>query len=268
MSALSRVGSVLLEFGMDPGRFLRACRGLPVYLRNRREFVGRASASHAAFPIAQEYPCLQDRFLPGGEARGQYFHMDLLVAQSVYAGGARRHVDIGSRIDGFVAHVASFAQVEVIDIRPLTTTAANITFRRMNVLELGREFDDYTDSLSCLHVLEHLGLGRYGDPPDPDGHIKGWRALERMVRPGGRLYFATPIGRRQRIEFDAHRVFSVPYLLDLMKPHFRIDRFSSVDDEGDLHVGQDPESSSARDGFGYRIGCGIFELTKDRESGA
>jgi hypothetical protein len=38
--------------------------------------------------------------------------------------------------------------------------------------------DGYCDSLSCLHALEHFGLGRYGDPIDPRGHEKGitrWR---------------------------------------------------------------------------------------------
>lgn len=268
MSRPRRITSALQAFGVYPGRFVRACRGLPIYLRNRFAFPRLASDSHGAFPIAGSYPCLEDRFLPGGDAHGHYFHMDLLVAQSVFATGIRHHVDVGSRMDGFVAHVATFARVEVFDIRPLTTSAANITFRRVNVLELGKEFDGYTDSLSCLHVLEHFGLGRYGDPLDPDGHVKGWRALERLVRPGGRFFFAVPISRHQRIEFDAHRVFGVPFLLDLIRSSFRIDRFSSVDDEGGLHVGQDPESAAARDGFGYRYGCGIFELTKLPASGA
>jgi hypothetical protein len=249
-------------FGADPVRFTRAWRGLPIYLRNRREFVRRAANSDGAFPIDGAHPCLEDRYAQGGVASGDYFHMDLLMAQSIFASGVKRHVDVGSRIDGFVAHVASFAHVEVLDIRPLRTTAANISFRQANLFELGQEFEGYTDSLSCLHVMEHLGLGRYGDPIDPDGHVKGWRALQRMVRPGGRFYFATPIGQRQRIEFDAHRVFGVSFLLDLMKTSFRIDRFSTVDDQGDLHVGQDPRSEAARNSFGYRCGCAIFELTK------
>jgi len=261
VSALRRIASALRLFGVDPGRFLRSCRGLPIYLRNRGEFI-RRTGPERAFPITAAYPCLEDRFLAGGLASGHYFHMDLLVAQSIFASGVRRHVDVGSRIDGFVAHVASFAQVEVFDLRPLTSTASNIAFRQANLLELGGEFEGYTDSLSCLHVLEHFGLGRYGDPVDPEGHMKGWRSLERMVRPGGRLYLATPIGARQRIEFDAHRVFSVPFLLELIRPSFRIDRFSTVDDRGDLHVGQNPETQEARAGFGYDYGCGIFELTK------
>jgi len=254
--------SAMQMFGADPVRFLRAWRGLPIYLRNRGEFMRHAAAANGAFPMAKPYPCLEDRFAPGGVARGDYFHMDLLVAQSIFASGVKHHVDVGSRIDGFVAHVATFAQVEVFDIRPLQTSAANITFRQASLLELGHDFDAYTDSLSCLHVLEHFGLGRYGDPIDPDGHVKGWRALERMVRPGGHFYFATPIGAEQRIEFDAHRVFGVPFLLELMTPSFRIDRFSTVDDSGDLHVGLDPRSAAAQNGFGYRFGCGIFELTK------
>ena len=69
-----------------------------------------------------------------------------------------------------------------------------------------------TDSLSCLHALEHFGLGRYGDPVDYDGYLKGFDNLYRILKPGGRLYFSVPMGP-QRIEFDAHRVFSMAYLL-------------------------------------------------------
>jgi len=262
VAGLHHIDSALQLFGMDLGRFVRACRELPIYLRNRREFTRRASKVDGAFPITKSYPCFEDRAQPGGVARGQYFHMDLLVARSIFESGVKRHIDVGSRIDGFIAHVASFTDVEVFDIRPLRSTAAHITFRQADLLDVRHDYEGYAESLSCLHVLEHFGLGRYGDPVDPEGHLKGWQSLERMVRPGGRFYFAVPIGQHQRIEFDAHRVFSVPYLLGLIVPSFHIDRFSSVDDEGDLHVGQDPQSSAARDSFGYRLGCGIFELTK------
>ena len=98
--------------------------------------------------------------LKAGSAAGQYFHQDLLIAQRIFEAKPARHVDVASRIDGFVAHLGVFRQVEVFDIRPLTTSARNIIFRRCDLTaDIEPEFVDYCDFISCLHALEHFGLG-------------------------------------------------------------------------------------------------------------
>ena len=86
---------------------------------------------------------------------------------------------------------------------------------------------NYTDSLSSLNVIEHFGLGRYGDPIDVDGHLKGLQNMHKVLKQGGKFYFSTPIGP-QRIEFNAHRVFSMTYLLQIFEPLYHIDYFSFV----------------------------------------
>ena len=115
--------------------------------------------------------------------------------------------------------------------------------------------------MSCLHALEHFGLGRYGDKLDPDGYLKGLRNMLEMLAPGGRFYLSAPIGR-QRIEFNAHRVFSVDYLIKLLAPELGLDRFSYVDDAGDLHTDQTVTDTLATTSFGCIYGCGIFEFIK------
>jgi hypothetical protein len=97
-----------------------------------------------------------------GVVSRHYFHQDLVVAGYIFASNSERHIDVGSRVDGFVAHVASFRVIEVIDVRPLpVTTHSNIQFFKADLMhDVGSEL---TDSLSCLHALEHFGLGRYGD---------------------------------------------------------------------------------------------------------
>ena len=117
-----------------------------------------------------------------------------------------------------------------------------------------------TDSLSCLHAIEHFGLGRYGDPLQYEGHLRGLANLRRMLKPGGTLYLSTPISRKQRIEFNAHRVFRLPYLLNLFAGTFDLKSFSYVGDDENLYLDADPACSEARDTFGLRFGCGIFEL--------
>jgi hypothetical protein len=83
-----------------------------------------------------------------------------------------------------------------------------------------------------------------------------------MIEPNGAFYFSVPIGRRQRIEFDAHRIFSVPFLLALVEEHFTIDEFFYVDDIGELHGPADIDAADADTSFGCNLGCGIFALRR------
>ncbi|MBL8992576.1 MAG: DUF268 domain-containing protein, partial [Spirochaetia bacterium] len=174
----------------------------------------------------------------------------------------KRHIDVGSRIDGFVAHVAAFRKIEVLDIRPQSQKIKNMSFHQADLMsELPAKWIGNSDSLSCLHALEHFGLGRYGDPIDPMGHFKGLRNLLQIVKKGGRLYLSVPIGP-QRIEFNAHRVFSVSWILRQIEKNARCERFSYVDDLGDLHEGVDLDHKNQESSFGCHFGCGIFEFIK------
>jgi hypothetical protein len=123
------------------------------------------------------------------------------------------------------------------------------------------DLTDYCDSVSSLHVLEHFGLGRYGDRVDYNGHLLGWENIYRMLRKNGTFYFSVPIGE-QRIEFNAHRVFSLGYLLNLIDRRYDIRSFSYVNDAGDLIQDAPLDENSVRDNFKCHYGLGIFELTK------
>jgi hypothetical protein len=120
---------------------------------------------------------------------------------------------------------------------------------------------DYCDSVSCLHALEHFGLGRYGDKIDYNGHLVGWNNIHKMLKKGGKFYFSVPIGK-QKIEFDAHRVFAIQYLLGLINDKYIIDSFSYVNDDGDLVTNAELNEASIEKNFSCHYGCGIFELTK------
>jgi hypothetical protein len=255
----------LQPLGIDPYAIRRTRQARRTYAANREEFQRLLPSSQSAsqFTFGRDLPCLSDRDEPAGEARGDYFHQDLLVARWVHDAKPVRHVDVGSRVDGFVAHVAAFRAIEVLDLRPLSTNAEGITFHQRDITRADDAWDECCDSLSCLHALEHFGLGRYGDPVDPDGWKRGWENLCRMVEPDGMFYFSTPIGP-QRIEFDAHRVFSVPFLRDLVTKEFTIEEFCYVDDAGELHGPVDVFGDEAQHSFGCKLGCGIFALRRHR----
>jgi len=259
---VQRVGSLV---GLDLSASARRRREMRVFDDERRRFVGLlgSSAAAGAFPMELDRPYMRDRLAAAGAASGHYFHQDLFVAQCIADDLPERHIDVGSRIDGFVAHVASFREIEVFDIRPMPLQVRNVSFRQRDLMQPAPELDCCCDSLSCLHALEHFGLGRYGDQLDPDGWKVAWAHLDAMVRAGGRLYLATPIGP-QRIEFNAHRVFAVPTLVELFKAAYEVEQFAYVDDAGDLHTDARLDSEHARQSFGCTYGCGIFALRKRR----
>lgn len=202
-------------------------------------------------------PMLDDADDTAGAASGHYFHQDLLVATRIHRAAPRRHFDVGSRVDGFVAHLASFRRVEVLDIRPLPPLAhENIVFRQADLMQGNGVEEGICDSLSCLHALEHFGLGRYGDPLDPQGHLKGFANLCRLLEPSGTLYLSVPIGV-SAVHFNAHRVFSPAEPLLWAEGRMQIAAFDYVDDAGDLHVGADPSKLPA-----LRYGCGIYTFRK------
>jgi hypothetical protein len=247
-------------FGLDPAAFHIGLKGLRRFWNDYRQITELNIASGRPWKIRANYPCLQDFYGPSGVARGHYFHQDLYVAQKIFQKAPIKHVDFGSRIDGFVAHVASFREIEVLDIRPLPQEIPNIIFHRCDLLNVPAEFREYCDSLSCLHVIEHIGLGRYGDPIDIQGHSIALGNLAMILKPGGTLYLSAPFGT-ERIEYNAHRIFHLGTIRDLIEQSFEIVEFAMVDDAEELHKSADLRSAVQSSGR-YRFALAIFDLRK------
>ncbi len=251
---------ILGSMSIQPKLVLTSLKGWPYFRRDLRE-LKKQLKNNPDFKIEILYPVLRERFETNGDLRNHYFHEDLLVARRVFENKPRKHVDVGSRVDGFVAHVASFREIEVFDIRQQQAVVKNMRFVTADFMNVSLTLHDYTDSLSSLNVIEHFGLGRYGDQIDVNGHLKGLENMHKVLKKGGKFYFSTPIGP-QRIEFNAHRVFSLEYLLKIFKPNYTVDFFSYVDDDGDLHENLEFSDEKIKSNFGCRFGFGIFEMTK------
>jgi SAM-dependent methyltransferase len=240
---------------VDPRALVNHWRGVPFFVRN---LIAYQRSRNDDFPISLSdlYYTSHERFAPAGSARGHYFHQDLWAARQLYERRVKRHVDVGSRVDGFVAHILPFCDVEYVDIRPLDVRIPGLVFRAGSLMAMPFETGSIP-SLSSLHVIEHVGLGRYGDPIDPSGYRLAAAELARVLAPGGTLLIGTPVGR-ERLCFDAHRVFDPERIVKVFEP-LRLRTFALVEEEGGLDP--DPSFESARR---HEYACGLFVFEKDR----
>lgn len=246
------------QFGLDLRRLFRSLRGIPHFVvdwwKFRKDYSGKLTW----------VPCLHDRYEEGGTTKNEYFWQDLLVARWIFEAKPQRHVDVGSRVDGFVAHVASFRDIEVFDVRPISTQIPGVVFKQADLMRsdsLPNSVMGYCDSLSCLHAIEHFGLGRYGDPIDPAGHERGIANMALLLQPGGTFYLSTPIGR-ERVEFNANRVFDPRSIIRLAESHGFVLRQLTVIERGGVvrEVLAIPDTLQALAEATYNLG--IFVFTK------
>ena len=219
--------------------------GLPRYLRDWHRY-GRMAERVPA--IVDSHPCLSDwqRHTPFD---AHYFYQGAWLARRLSESRPPAHVDIGSDIR-MINVLSAFVPTEFVDFRPLDVELVDLKCSAGNLTALGRD-DKSIDSLSCLHVIEHIGLGRYGDPIDPDGSDKALAELQRVLANGGRLYLSVPVGR-QRVCFNAHRVFSTR-TVSAGLPELELVEFSLVDDQGSFHEHADLAEADRQE-----YGCGLF----------
>jgi len=151
-----------------------------------------------------------------------YFYQDAWAFEKIVQAMPPGHVDVGSQ-HKFVALLSKVVPVTMVDIRPLALPLNTLHFQQGSILDMPYE-DDSLASVSSMCVVEHIGLGRYGDPLDWQGTEKAVAELKRILAPGGDLYLSVPMDDINRVYFNAHRAFSEQYFESLLYPFDIVER--------------------------------------------
>ncbi len=235
---------------VDPRALYSAIRAFPWYFSDALRYSRMPGVEKMS--ILDTHPCLADR-TPSTPFDPHYFYQSNWAFRLIMQNRPQLHVDVGSDI-GFVSHLAAVAKVMFIDIRPLESKISGLECRAGSILSIPFK-DNGVRSLSSLHVAEHIGLGRYGDPLDPKGTAKSALELQRVLARGGDLYFSVPVGR-PRLCFNAHRIHAPQTILGYFK-ELELVEFSGVDDAGKFLPACDPADLE-----GAEYACGMFHFKK------
>ena len=235
----------------DPIKSLSNLVSYPKYVRDI--FAYSKMKGSEKIQIANVYPVLEDNSKTT-PFDSHYFYQDIWASRKIYVSKAKKHIDVGSKVD-FVGFLTTFSKVVFVDIRPLGVNLKNFESIKGDVTNLPFKTSSQK-SVSCLHVAEHIGLGRYGDPLDPRGTKKACGELARVLAKGGRLYFSLPVGK-PRLCFNAHRIHPPDQILDYF-PDLKLKELSGVTDGGEyienININTLRKSNYA---------CGLFEFTKE-----
>jgi SAM-dependent methyltransferase len=137
------------------------------------------------FSFGYFYPCLNDK----GSTTPidiHYFYQDTWAAKKIFELKPKNHYDIGSHAKT-ISILSQFIPITMVDIRPLPIVLPNLKFIKADVTNLPFR-DNSIDSISSLCVIEHIGLGRYGDKIDAFGSEKAISEIKRVVKEEKYIY--------------------------------------------------------------------------------
>lgn len=233
--------------------------------QEKKRFIGDCAEynarNHDAGFAIEENQCLPvyEDEEQAGRLDEHYFLQDIWMAGQVRMNGADEHFDVGSRVDGFIAHLLSMGiRVTLIDIRRLDIDMENLKFIQSDATNLASVPDGSISSLSSLHAVEHFGLGRYGDDIDPDAWKKVLHSFERVLQKGGRLYLSVPIGERNHVVYNAHRVFKPQTIIDELSD-MSLKKFSYIENYRIFEVQDFSQIADRISGKDYLCGCFVFD---------
>jgi len=234
----------------DPLKLISAIPGYLFYIKDMYKY-SRSKGSEK-IRLRNLYPQLHDN-TKTTPFESHYFYQDSWAFEKIKKSMVKSHVDVGSNIK-FISFLSKITKVTFVDIRPLEVNLKNLISKKGSLLSMPDK-DNSVKSISCLHVAEHIGLGRYGDPIDPFGTRKAAKELSRVLAVGGYLYFSLPVGK-PRICFNAHRIHSPKQILKYFKD-LKLVEFSGVDDS--CHFKENIDINSLDDS---EYACGLFIFTK------
>ncbi len=198
-------------------------------------------------------PCLYDN-TPYTCFDRHYIYHPAWAARILAQTKPKLHIDISSTL-AFSSMVSAFVPVDFYDFRLANLKLSGLTSRRGDLTNLPFPSNSVV-SLSCMHTIEHVGLGRYGDPIDSNGDLKAISELKRVLAKGGDLLFVVPVGK-PRVRYNAHRIYSYEQIIKYFDGLTLVESYLIPDSDDDPLTNPTKERVDQES-----YGCGCFWFKK------
>lgn len=226
------------------------------YLHQLDQFLLETSKGRPEFDLRyHRWPILnEDTALTQFDSH--YIYHVAWALRKVYDLSPSEHLDFASSLS-FCTAVSAFCKTKFYDFRPANIQLDNLEMLRCDLSAPDFDIGQFA-SVSCMHVVEHIGLGRYGDPLDANGDLMAIENIKKTVGSGGDLFFVVPCGL-PAIYFNAHRVYSAESVLSYFGAEFKLEELyfiTGIDNEAPI---LNPELAKLGQ---YAYGCGCFHFRK------
>ena len=187
-------------------KFFRLYKSLVIFIFGYFVFISKKPKK-----LVKIKPVLND-FNLSAKFEPHYLYQGTWIGEKLNQTRPSKHYDFGSDIR-LISSLCHHHKIIFNDIFLPNLNIDELTEVKNDLYNLNYA-NNVLESISCLHVLEHVGLGRYGDEVNLDGHILAINELKRVLKKNGNLFISTPVGK-SCIYFNAHRVFSYDEFLEL-----------------------------------------------------
>lgn len=249
--------AAVLRKSVELARTFRAERDKQKRFRAQfKQLTSREAHTHKRFSLDWEnrLPCMDDAAATPNFA--EYFYHLAWAARKLVALNPPIHYDISSH-SYFIGVLSALIPIRYFEYRHVPINLPGLETASADICCL--PFADASiASLSCMHTVEHIGLGRYGDPLDYDGDLKAMKELKRVVAAGGHLLFVVPIGKPARIEFNAHRIFAYEDIVSFFTPEMKLEEFSLISYDNTGKYALTTHASEEECSANYALGCFHF----------
>ena len=245
----------LIVLGIDFKTLIYSIYNFPWFTKQLYEF------KRLGGNIDKIHPFLNDYKISSGIYSHDLFQNSYLVKKSLQY-KPKNLLDISSKIEPII-YLSNHLKVHYLGLELLDSNYPifkNISFDKYDLLDKPNEkYIHKFDFVSSLYVIAHVGLGRYRDRLDPQGHLIALYNITKYIKPGGKLLISVPITiNSDSIHFNAHRVFNLKSIPEFLSPEkLNLIEFSYVDDSLNYFENADIESVNT-----LQFGCGIYLFTK------
>lgn len=226
------------------------------YENQLEKFINLSTSLRPEFNKYYRYPCLNDDSSLTNFDSHYIYHVAWAI-KKVLDSKPEQHVDISSSLN-FCTSICSVIPTTFIDYRPANLILNQLVCKKGDITDTTQWEENSYDSVSCMHVVEHIGLGRYGDILDVNGDLSAMSNLMKIVKPGGRLLFVVPTGIPE-IYFNAHRVYSAKWIIDFFSSQFELNEFYYIFSDSTKSPLLNCDISLTEN---VTYGCGCYEFIK------